>query len=203
MKIPKQILIGTKCAAKLREIKEILGDLPCTLISVDELGQALPEVTEDGATFEENACKKACELAKHFNMAVIADDSGLEVDALDGRPGVLSHRYSGEDANDQENNLKLLAELEGVADDKRTARYRCVVALATPRGLQMTADGSCEGRIAVEPAGTNGFGYDPLFYYSPYGATFGIIEPALKNQVSHRAEAVRKLRDLLVKTKKS
>ena len=202
MRIPKQILIGTKSAAKLREIKDILGDLPCQLLSPEEVGP-LPDVAEDGASFEDNACKKACELARHFNMAVLADDSGLEVDALGGRPGILSHRYASDEATDAENNLKLLAELEGVSDDKRTARYRCVVALATPRGLQMTADGACEGRIATETSGANGFGYDPLFYYSPYGSTFGNIEPVLKNQVSHRAEAVRKLKDLMLKTKKA
>ena len=202
MRLPKQILIGTKSAAKLREIKDILGDLPCTLLTPEEVGP-LPEVAEDGATFEDNACKKAYELAKHFNMAVLADDSGIEVDALGGRPGVLSRRYAGEDATDAENNLKLLAELEGVLDDQRTARYRCVVALATPRGLQLTADGSCEGRIAHEPSGAGGFGYDPLFFYSPYGTTFGSIDAVLKNQVSHRAEAVRKLKESLLKIRKS
>jgi len=198
VKIPKQILIGTKCQAKLREIREILGDVPCELLSPEEVGP-LPAIVEDGATFEQNACKKACELARHFGMAVLADDSGLEVDALDGRPGVLSHRYGGEDTTDLENNLKLLAELEGVPEEQRMARYRCVVALATPRGLQLTADGTCRGRIALEPSGTNGFGYDPLFYYAAYGATFGSIDASLKNQVSHRAEAVRRLRELLLK----
>ena len=198
MKIPKQILVGTKCEAKRREIVDILGELPCELLSLDDVG-GLPEIVEDGSTFEQNACKKACELAKHFNMAVLADDSGLEVDALDGRPGVRSHRYQGEDAADQENNLKLLAELEGVPEERRTARYRCVIAVATPRGLQITADGVCEGRIATEPAGSNGFGYDPLFYYAPYGMTFGMIDMTLKNQVSHRGQAVRKLRTALLK----
>ena len=198
MKIPKQILIGTKCAAKLREIREILGDVPSELLCPEEVGP-LPEIVEDGTTFEQNACKKACELARHFNMAVLADDSGLEVDVLDGRPGVLSHRYGGEESTDLENNLKLLAELEGVPEEKRTARYRCVVALASPKGLLMTASGVCNGRIAVESKGSNGFGYDPLFYYAPYGTTFGIIDATLKNQVSHRAEALRRLRDMLLK----
>ena len=201
MKIPKRILIGTKCKAKQREIMEILGELPCELLTPDDVG-GLPEVTEDGTTFEQNACKKACELARHFKMAVLADDSGLEVDALDSRPGVHSHRYQGEGATDEENNLKLLAELEGIPDEQRTARYRCVVALATAKGLRLTADGSCQGRITTEPVGTNGFGYDPLFYYSPYGTTFGMIEPEVKNQVSHRGEAVRKLRDSLLKGRK-
>jgi XTP/dITP diphosphohydrolase len=201
VKIPKQFLIGTKCRAKLKEIREILGELPCALLTPDDVGP-LPEVIEDGATFEQNACKKACALAKHFNMAVLADDSGLEVDALDGRPGVRSHRYEGEEASDEENNLKLLAELEGVPEEKRTAWYRCVVALATSSGLQLTADGSCRGLIVTEPSGTNGFGYDPLFYYSPYGTTFGMLDSSLKNQVSHRGEAVRKLRDMLLKRRK-
>jgi len=198
MKIPKKILIGTTSEDKRREILEILGDLPCELLTSDDVGE-LPDVPEDGSTFEANACDKACELARHFKMAVLADDSGLEVDALDGRPGVHSRRYAG---TDEENNLKLLAELEGVPENRRTARYRCVVALATPRGLQMTADGVCNGRIATEAIGNNGFGYDPLFYYFPYGTTFGMVDPALKNQVSHRAEAVRKLRDRLLKGRK-
>lgn len=201
MRIPKQILIGTKCQGKLKEIREILGDLPCALVTPDNVGP-IPKVLEDGATFEQNACKKACTLAKHFNMAVLADDSGLEVDALDGRPGVRSRRYEGEEATDEENNLKLLAELEGIPEERRTASYRCAVALATPGGLQLTADGQCRGRIATEPSGTNGFGYDPLFYYSPYGMTFGMLESSLKNQVSHRGEAVRKLREMLLKGRK-
>jgi XTP/dITP diphosphohydrolase len=198
VKIPQQILIGTTSAGKLGEIRTVLGELPCELLGPDDVGGELPHVIEDGATFQQNACKKACELARHFGMAVLADDSGLEVDALDGRPGVRSARYSGEDATDHENNLKLLAELEGVPDERRTARYRCVVALATPNGLRMTADGICNGYIATEFAGTNGFGYDPLFYYSPYGTTFGEISAELKNQVSHRAEAVRKIRNQLL-----
>lgn len=201
MRIPKQILIGTKCQPKLKEIREILGELPCALLTPDDVGP-LPEVIEDGATFEQNACKKACALARHFKLAVLADDSGLEVDALDGRPGVRSRRYEGEEASDEENNLKLLAELEGIPEERRTACYRCVVALATPDGLQLTADGYCRGRIVTEPCGTNGFGYDPLFYYCPYGMTFGMLDSTLKNQVSHRGEAVRKLRDILLKSRK-
>jgi XTP/dITP diphosphohydrolase len=202
VRIPKQILLGTKSPAKLREMREILGDVPFQVLTPEEVGPLI-DVVEDGATFEENACRKACELARHFNMAVLADDSGIEVDALGGRPGIMSHRYAGEDATDAENNLKLLAELEGVSEDKRTARYRCAVALATPRGLQMTADGACTGLITTEPAGTNGFGYDPLFYYAPYGATFGNLDPLLKNQVSHRAEAVRKFKEMLLKPRKA
>jgi XTP/dITP diphosphohydrolase len=201
VKVPKQILIGTKCAAKQREIIDILGELPTRLLTPDDVG-GLPAVVEDGDSFEANACKKACELARHFKMAVLADDSGLEVDALDGRPGVRSHRFGGADVTDEENNLKLMAELEGVPEEQRSARYRCVIALATPRGLQITADGACEGRITTEPMGSNGFGYDPLFYYPPYGTTFGMIDASLKNQVSHRAEAVRKLRDALLKGRK-
>jgi len=201
LKLPKQILIGTSCEAKQREIKAILDEVPCELLTPDDVGP-LPEVVEDGTTFEENACKKACEFARHFRMTVLADDSGLEVDTLDGRPGVHSRRYEGEGATDEENNLKLLAELEGLPDENRTARSRCVVALATPRGLQLTADGVCEGYITTELCGTNGFGYDPLFYYSPYGTTFGMIDSSLKNQVSHRGQAVRRLRDRLLKNRK-
>jgi XTP/dITP diphosphohydrolase len=202
LKIPKQILIATNCAGKLREIIAILGEVPHELLTPGEVGP-LPTVVEDGLTFEQNACKKACEIAKRLSMAVLSDDSGIEVDALDGRPGVRSRRYQHENATDEENNLKLLAELEGVPEEQRTARYRCVVALATPKGLQFTADGVCHGFITMEPSGTNGFGYDPLFYYPACGLSFGMLDPAVKNEVSHRAGAVRKLRAMLLKTRRT
>jgi XTP/dITP diphosphohydrolase len=193
----EQILIGTTSPDKLREILQILGGVPVKLLKPRDQGR-LPVVEEDGLTFHENACKKALTLACHFHIPVIAEDSGLEVDCLGGRPGVYSRRYSGPEGTDEENNLKLLAELESTPTEQRTARYRCVVALASPSELLMVADGTCEGRITEFPAGMGGFGYDPLFFYPPFGKTFAEVEPRLKNQVSHRARALRQFRESLV-----
>ncbi len=190
----EQILIGTTSADKLREILQILKGLPVSLLKPREQG-TLPHVEEDGQTFHENACKKALSFARHFRVPVMAEDSGLEVDCLGGRPGVYSKRYSGPEGSDEENNLKLLAELEGTPMERRTARYRCAVALATPTEVLLVVDGVCEGRIIEAPLGTGGFGYDPLFLYPPFGKTFGEVDPKLKNQVSHRAKALRLFRD--------
>lgn len=192
----ERILIGTTSPDKLREILQILGGLPVSLLKPRDQGN-LPRVEEDGLTFRDNACKKALTLARHFRMSVMAEDSGLEVDCLGGRPGVHSRRYSGPEGTDAENNLKLLAELEGTPIDQRTARYRCVVALATPAEVLTIADGVCEGRITEYPVGTGGFGYDPLFFYPPFGKTFGQVDLRLKNQVSHRAKALRLFRERL------
>jgi len=191
-----EILVGTTSSDKLREILQILSDLPVNLIDPRDLGR-LPHVEEDGRTFSENACKKALAFARHFGRSVMADDSGLDVDCLSGRPGVHSRRYSGPTGTDRENNLKLLAELEGAPLERRTARYHCVVALASPDEVLLLSDGVCEGRIVETPLGSGGFGYDPLFFYPSFGKTFGQVESRLKNQVSHRAKALRQFRDLL------
>ena len=192
-----EILIGTTSRDKVREIRQILSGLPVKLLS-PRRETAFPHVDEDGRTFSDNACKKALTFARHFEMPVLAEDSGLEVDPLGGRPGVLSHRYAGPDSTDAENNLKLLAELEGTPSDRRTARYHSVVALAEPEGLLLVAEGVCEGRISESPVGSGGFGYDPLFFFPPFGKTFGEVEPALKNKVSHRARALQQFKERLV-----
>ncbi len=191
-----EILVGTTSPDKLREIFQILAGLPVGLLSPSDRGR-LPHVEEDGRTFHENACNKALAFARHFGMSVMADDSGLDVDCLSGRPGVHSRRYSGPTGTDRENNLKLLAELEGAPAERRTARYHCVVALASPDEVLLLSDGVCEGRIVETTAGSGGFGYDPLFFYPPFGKTFGQVDARLKNQVSHRAKALRQFRDLL------
>ncbi|RPH28757.1 RdgB/HAM1 family non-canonical purine NTP pyrophosphatase [bacterium] len=198
----ERILIGTTSADKLREILQILNGLPVSLLKPRDHGN-LPAVEEDGLTFRDNACKKALTMARHFHMPVMAEDSGLEVDSLGGRPGAYSKRYSGPEGTDEENNLKLLAELEGTPAELRTARYRCVVALANPDEVMTIADGVCEGRIAEALAGTGGFGYDPLFFYPPFGKTFGQVDARLKNQVSHRAKALRLFRERLAELLKT
>lgn len=191
-----RILIGTTNPNKLKEIREILHDLPVELISPAK-SAPLPEVIEDGRTFRENAVKKAVEWARFSGNWTMAEDSGLEVDALGGEPGVLSARYAGEDANYERNNLKLLKALEGVPAEQRTARFRCTVALAKPEGLVFVVEGECTGLIAEEPRGKHGFGYDPVFYLPEYDKTFAELGPEIKNRISHRTRALRKFREKL------
>ena len=159
----------------------------------------LPEVVEDGATFTENAVKKAKAVAVATCCLTMGDDSGLEVDYLGGAPGIFSARFAGEESNDKTNNEKLLRLLNGVPREKRTARFCCVIAIATPAGQVYTASGSCEGEIAFEPKGEGGFGYDPLFFVPQFGKTFSELEPAVKNSISHRARALAGARQILVK----
>jgi XTP/dITP diphosphohydrolase len=160
----------------------------------------IPEIVEDGATFEENALKKARTVAALCGMPSLADDSGLEVDALGGAPGIYSARYAGVAADDSRNNEKLLAELRHVSEGQRTARFVCALALCDPRGAELkhwTVRAACEGRITFEPRGANGFGYDPLFFYPPFGKTFGEIDRQMKATVSHRGKALARLAALL------
>jgi XTP/dITP diphosphohydrolase len=156
-----------------------------------------PVVIEDGATYEENALKKATTLAEYSGYLTLADDSGLEVDALNGAPGIYSARYSGEEGDDQKNNEQLLDAMKEVPEDRRTARFVCVLALCAPHSRKpkkkMVVRESCEGRIAFSPKGQNGFGYDPLFFYAPFGKTFGEIDRETKATVSHRGKALKKL----------
>ncbi len=191
-----EIVIGSRNPGKLVEIEAILQNFPVKLRSLAEFPDA-PEVEETGTTFQENAEKKALELAAHLARKVLADDSGLEVDALDGAPGIYSARYAGEHGNNEANNRKLLKNLEGLPLEQRTARFRCVIALAEPGRVLLTADGACEGQIAFSPRGTNGFGYDPVFLYPPDNMTFGELNESLKNKVSHRANALHQLREQL------
>ncbi|MGQ9513426.1 XTP/dITP diphosphatase [Thermodesulfitimonas sp.] len=198
----KRIVVATTNQGKLREIEEILAPLGLSVISLAAY-PGFPEIEEDGATFEENAVKKARLTAAFTGETALADDSGLEVDYLGGAPGVRSARFAGEPKNDAANNAKLLRLLAGVPWEKRTARFRCVIAVATPEGQVATAEGTCEGFILAEPRGTGGFGYDPLFYFPEYGKTFAELSPEEKNRVSHRARALAKVEELLAYLQKS
>lgn len=189
-----ELLVATRNEGKMREIRELLKEFDVEIKSLLDYAD-MPEIVEDGATFYDNAVKKAAEIARHTGRIVMGEDSGLEVDALDGRPGVYSARYAGEGASDEDNNRKLLEELKGVPLTQRSARYRSFVALASPEDLITVVDGVCEGLIAEAPRGRNGFGYDPLFVVPPYGRTFGEMEPALKARMSHRAKALEKFKD--------
>lgn len=191
-----KLVLATLNPGKIAELKTLLADLPFTLVSLNAYpGFALPE--ETGRTLAENAALKAEAVANFTGLWALADDSGLEVDALGGRPGVFSARYAGEDADDKKNNAKLLAELAGVAASERTARFRAVIALVHPGQPTRLVEGVCEGLIATEPRGESGFGYDPLFYYPPAGKTFAEMLPAEKNKISHRAKALQAARELL------
>ncbi len=180
-------------------MKAFLSGLPLEILSLKDLGR-WPEVIEDGATFEENALKKARTLAQFSGLITLADDSGIEVDALDGAPGIYSARYSGDEGDDRKNNEKLLDALKNTPEEGRGARFVCALAICTPK-----ADGhkewvfreSCEGRIAFALKGENGFGYDPLFFYPPFGKTFGEIDRETKATVSHRGKALKKLAQAL------
>jgi XTP/dITP diphosphohydrolase len=192
--VKPDLVIASKNKGKIREIREIYAALPIAVVEVPEL----PEVVEDGATFAENARKKAIEVARHTGKWALADDSGLEVDALGGDPGIHSARWSG--AGDEANNDKLLAELRGVPAAARTARYRAVVAVAAPDGrIVAEAEGRCEGVIGFERKGAGGFGYDPLFVLPDKGRTMAELAPAEKHALSHRGEALRRLREPLTR----
>ena len=191
-----QLLLATRNAHKTREFAEILGDE----FEIHDLAEAveLPAVEETGLTFEANAILKAVETSKHFPGLVVADDSGLEVDALDGAPGIYSARYAGEHAADAANVAKLLGELRECDPGLRTARFRCSLALAQEGRLLETFDGVVEGTIVDAPRGEGGFGYDPVFQPQGYDRTFGELPAAEKNRISHRARAIRLLRAALL-----
>lgn len=184
-----KILVATTNHHKLREIRDIMMMPFMELLSLDEFPN-VPNVVENGKTFAENAMKKAAELARATGYWTLADDSGLEVAALGGRPGVLSARYAGEPVSYPANNRKLLDEMENAAD--RSARFVCVIALSDPEGHCRTVTGTCDGTITTEPRGENGFGYDPIFMPTGDNMTFAEMEPEEKNQMSHRAAALRK-----------
>ena len=193
------LLVATTNRGKLTEIQAFLKRVPVHIISLNDL-QDPPAVAEDGRSFEENALKKARTLAEWSGYRTLADDSGLEVDALNGRPGILSAPFSGVEGYDAANNSKLLEELRDVPKEKRTARFICVLALCGPRllgGEQCTAQGSCEGLIGFAPKGKNGFGYDPLFFFPPLNKTFGEIDQQTKIAVSHRGKALKRLLEVL------
>ncbi len=191
-----ELLLATSNPGQVEEYRVLLADVQVTLVTPTEQGlDDQPE--ETGATFEENALLKAMYYARTSGLLSLADDSGLEVDALGGEPGVHSARYAGEEATDADRVVLLLSRLKGVAPEQRTARFQCVVALAWPEGATETFHGSCEGQIADDPRGNNGFGYDPVFYVPELGKTFAELESDVKNQRSHRAEAARKAAERL------
>ncbi|HEY7555745.1 MAG TPA: XTP/dITP diphosphatase [Candidatus Binatia bacterium] len=194
-----QLLVATTNPGKFAEVESYLKQFPIEIRSLQNL-ENYPAVVEDGATFEANALRKARTLAQFCGMLTLADDSGLEVDALNGAPGIYSARYAGEEGDDAKNNEKLLSELRHVPEEKRTARFVCALALCDPSDGELktwTVRASCEGRIAFRPSGANGFGYDPLFFYPPLGKTFGEIETKIKATVSHRGKALKELAELL------
>lgn len=198
-KSSKKILVATNNKNKIKEIAKILEGTKIEPVSLAELEERPPDVVEDGATFEENAEKKAREMANMFNMLTMADDSGICVDALDGGPGVLSARYGPEGLDDRSRYLHLLEEIKGVPDHNRQARFVCVICLAEPNGQALFFRGECEGIITREPQGEGGFGYDPIFYHEPSKKTFGQMSQEEKNKVSHRAEALKKLKEFFLR----
>ncbi|MFF2447753.1 XTP/dITP diphosphatase [Neobacillus sp. NPDC058068] len=187
-----EVIIATKNPGKAREFEHIFasrGIVVRTLLDFPEI----PDVEETGSTFEENAILKAEAVSKALNKMVIGDDSGLMVDALEGRPGIYSARYAGEPKNDQNNTDKVLSELKNVPEAERTARFYCALAVAVPGQETITVSGTCEGRILEERRGSNGFGYDPVFYVPEQGSAMAELSSDEKNKISHRANALKKL----------
>jgi XTP/dITP diphosphohydrolase len=191
-----ELLLATQNKGKLAEMRTLVAGLPFVVRSPAELGfRDAPE--ETGTTFLENARLKALHYGARSGLLAVADDSGISVDALDGAPGLFSSRFGGEDASDADRNALLLEKLRGVPPDRRGARFTCAVAVARGREIVFEALESVEGRIADAPAGGHGFGYDPLFFYPPFGTTFGEAVPAQKDTVSHRGKAFARLRGFL------
>jgi XTP/dITP diphosphohydrolase len=188
----KTIILATSNKGKISEIKELLKDFDIRIKSLLDF-DPIPQIVEDGETFEDNAHKKASFTAKALGFTSLADDSGLVVEALGGAPGVYSSRYAGENASDQDRIMKLLIEMRGKAD--RRAYFESVIIIALPWGPSLTYKGRCEGLITDEPKGNFGFGYDPVFYYPPLDKTFAQMSREEKNRVSHRGKAMTKLRD--------
>ncbi|MCF8091747.1 MAG: XTP/dITP diphosphatase [Desulfotignum sp.] len=189
----KQILVlASTNKGKTREIRDLLKDFPLEIKNLNDFGP-IPPVIEDGATFDENAYKKASFTARVLGHPAMADDSGLCVEALGGAPGVISARYAGENATDADNVARLLTELEH--HENRNASFKCVISIAVPTGAALTYEGRCDGIITREPAGENGFGYDPLFFFPAYNRTFAQLTMAEKSQVSHRGKALNQVAD--------
>ena len=193
-----RLLIATANRGKVAEYGELLAGLDCTLLSLADVGIS-GSIEESGATYEENARIKAVECAARSGIVTLADDSGLEVDALGGEPGVISARYAGDDATDAERVAYLLGKMEGVPESERGGRFVCVVAIAFPDGNVMFCYGECPGRIVTEPRGERGFGYDPAFFVAELGRTMAELPPEVKNEISHRGRAAAKARDVLRK----
>lgn len=190
----KKIILASNNKGKIREIQEILSPLGYEIISMRDSGIDI-DIEENGKTFKENAGIKAKAIYEISHTAVIADDSGLEVDYLNGAPGVYSHRYAGENATDEDRNNKLLSELSGIPEEKRGAAFVCEICYIDEVGTEQYVRGECRGKIGYEPIGENGFGYDPLFMYGK--KSFAEISAEEKNKISHRADALRKLCSIL------
>ena len=190
------IVIATRNKGKKSEISDLLKGFPVDIKGLDDFGP-IPHIEEDGDTFDENAYKKASLTARILGFPALADDSGLLVEALGGAPGVLSARYAGENATDEQRCQKLLQEMEGKTN--RKAAFECVISIAVPTGPALTYEARCEGLIAEQPSGSNGFGYDPVFYYPPLNKTFGELTIEEKSRVSHRGKALGEFKDELDK----
>jgi len=193
-----EVVIATRNPGKFWEIKEILAPLSLKVLSLRDFPE-IPEILEDGQTFEENAVKKAAAISQQTGRVAIADDSGLAVDALQGRPGVFSSRYAGENASDADRYRKLLKEMSRFPERKRGASFICAVAVASPNGNVEVIKGECRGKIALAPKGSHGFGYDPVFFLPQLSKTMAELEPEVKNRISHRAQALEKLKSILPK----
>lgn len=194
----KRMIFATGNENKMVEIREILGELPLEILSMKQAG-ITADIVEDGNTFEENALIKAREVCKLAGEMVMADDSGLEIDYLNGEPGIYSARYMGEETSYRIKNQNLIERLQGVPDEQRTARFVCAIAAAFPDGREMVVRGTIEGRIGYEERGENGFGYDPIFYLPESGMSTAELSPKDKNSISHRGNALRKMKELLEK----
>lgn len=192
----RELLIATRNSKKKRELQTIIGNWDVKILTLDDIAD-IPEVVEDGATFADNAIKKARTTAALSGFITLADDSGLEVDALGGAPGIFSARFSGLDANDEKNNRKLLALMQNVSEIKRTAQFVCVIAIATPEGSVQTVQGVCRGIIETDGRGQSGFGYDPLFTPAGFNKTFAELSDHEKNEISHRGKALQAAKPLL------
>lgn len=192
----KRIIFATGNAGKMKEIRMILADLGIPVVSMKEAG-ITADIEENGTSFEENAIIKAKTIMEMTGEIVMADDSGLEIDYLDGAPGIYSARFMGEDTSYDIKNRALIAKLDGVPEEKRTARFACSIACALPDGRILTSYGAMEGQIGYEIKGENGFGYDPIFYLPEYGCSSAEISPEQKNELSHRGKALRSMKEKL------
>ena len=194
--VSREVVIATHNPGKLREMQAILAPLALKLLSLKDFPE-IPDVVEDGATFAENAGKKAKTVADRTGRLSIADDSGLVVKALQGRPGVFSSRFAGEKADDGNKCQRLLAEMAGIPEEQREAAFVCAIAVALPKGKMKIVEEECQGRISFTPRGEYGFGFDPIFFVPEFGKTMAELEPEVKNQISHRARALNKLKLIL------
>lgn len=187
-----EILLASRNKGKVKELQDLLLPLNIKVLCLNDF-PLLPEVEEDGDSFTANAIKKACETSQRTGYICLADDSGLEVDALDGQPGIYSARFAGENASDEDNNNKLLSLLANVQDNERNARFVCVIAVCDPDGICVTVEGTCAGKIGYFPQGNDGFGYDPLFIPDGFEVTFAQISSEEKHKISHRGQAIKQL----------